>query len=338
MSDSTTPASDLVAWLRAAGEATRLRLLALCSDRDLSVSDLAMAVGQSEPRVSRHLKILCEARLIERLRQGQWVHYRVTQAEPAVGFVHSLLSQLNRADPVLTRDRGRLTAASATATADATVATESRLGRALRSFMEASGHSASQSSSFTMGSGANTGSRPDGSVIHSGPRSSLVVGVDHLELLEATARISGKCTAIAHSRRAAQAARAFAEREEFNCQVVLATNGESLGERDTDRAGGPFDAIVLDRFRVTGGALPALLNTAKRALNPGGKLWLFERYESLEGSRERVVEHPIARVRRLLTEAGLSCERLSPIEADGEHVLAAIAAPITHSSTTSNVA
>ncbi|MEP7245682.1 MAG: metalloregulator ArsR/SmtB family transcription factor [Gammaproteobacteria bacterium] len=313
MPDSTTPAADLVVWLRAAGEATRLRLLALCSDRDLSVSDLAMAVSQSEPRVSRHLKILCEARLIERLRQGQWVHYRVTQVEPAVGFVQGLLSQLNRGDPVLTRDRGRLTAASATATTDATVATESRLGRALRSFMEASGVNAS-------------------------PRSSLVVGVDHLELLEATARISGKCTAIAHSRRAAQAARAFAEREEFNCQVVLATNGESLGERDTDRAGGPFDAIVLDRFRVTGGALPVLLNTAKRALNPGGKLWLFERYESLEGSRERVVEHPIARVRRLLTEAGLSCERLSPIEADGEHVLAAIAAPITHSSTTSNVA
>ncbi|HEV7717066.1 MAG TPA: hypothetical protein VGO53_15825, partial [Steroidobacteraceae bacterium] len=74
---------------------------------------------------------------------------------------------------------------------------------------------------------------------------------------------------------------------------------------------------------------------AKRALAPGGRLWLFERYDSLEGSRERVVEHPIARVRRLLNDAGLACERLSPIEADGEHVLAAVAAPKSQSTTSS---
>jgi hypothetical protein len=56
-------------------------------------------------------------------------------------------------------------------------------------------------------------------------------------------------------------------------------------------------------------------------------LWLFERYESLEVSREKVVEHPIGRLRRLLGDVGLTCERLSPIEADGEHVLAAVAVP-----------
>jgi hypothetical protein len=40
------------------------------------------------------------------------------------------------------------------------------------------------------------------------------------------------------------------------------------------------------------------------------------------------VEHPLARLRRLLGEAGLTCERMSPIEADGQHVLAAVAVPI----------
>ncbi|HEU4625261.1 MAG TPA: metalloregulator ArsR/SmtB family transcription factor [Steroidobacteraceae bacterium] len=293
--------NHLVKWLRAAGESTRLRLLVLCADRDLSVSDLATAVAQSEPRVSRHLKILSEAGLIERLRQGQWVHYRVTQAEPALGFVHSVLAQLNRNDDVLTRDRGRLAAASATAPADRTPAAESKLGRALRGFFE--------------GTGARTP-----------PQSALVVGVDHLEVLEATARTAGRCVAIAHSRRAAQAARSYAEREDFACEVLLAASGEVLSERDVAKAGESFEAIVLDRFRASGGALAAMLNTAKRALAPGGKLWLFERYESLETPRDRVVEHPIARVRRLLTEAGLACERLSPIEADGEHVLAAVAA------------
>ena len=66
------------------------------------------------------------------------------------------------------------------------------------------------------------------------------------------------------------------------------------------------------------------LGTAAAA---GARLWIFQRYESLEGARERVVEHPRARLRRLLDEAGLVCERLSPIEADGEHVLAAAAHP-----------
>ena len=310
MSDSIHTSPRLVSWLRAAGESTRLRLLVLCGERDLSVSDLAVAVGQSEPRVSRHLKILCEAGLITRLRQGQWVHYRVTQAEPAFGFVQGLLAQLNRADPVVTRDIGRLLAATATTSADQAVASESRLGRALRSFMEGAGGGATL-------------------------RSALVVGVDHLELLEAAARGARECTAVAQSRRGAQAARAFAEREDFACRVQLATNGDVLTDRDTARAGAPFDAIVLDRFTATGGTLSTLLGVAKRALAPGGRLWLFERYESLEGPRERVVEHPIARVRRLLNEAGLACERLSPIEADGEHVLAAVAAPVAQSTSSS---
>jgi len=57
-------------------------------------------------------------------------------------------------------------------------------------------------------------------------------------------------------------------------------------------------------------------------------LWLFEPYDALEGSRDRVVEHPLARLRRLLGTAGLRCEKLSPIEADGAHVLAAVARPV----------
>ena len=56
----------MIEWLRAAGEPTRLRLLALIAQGELSVSDLAAAIGQSEARVSRHLRILAEAGLIER--------------------------------------------------------------------------------------------------------------------------------------------------------------------------------------------------------------------------------------------------------------------------------
>jgi len=317
MSTGSHTASELVAWLKAAGESSRLRLLALCADRDLSVSDLAQAVGQSEPRVSRHLKILCEAGLVARLRQGQWVHYRVTDAEQAVAFVQGLLTQLNKADPVLARDRNRLLAATSTAPTAHATASESRLGRALRAFMEANGPFESS-------------------------HSALVVGVDHLELLEATARSVRACAAMAHSRRGAQAARAYAEREGFTCRVLLATNGESLTDRDAESAGAPFDIVVLDRFTTSSGPLSTTLAAAKRALAPGGKLWLFDRYEALEGTRDvaraRVVEHPIARIRRVLGEVGLTCERLSPIEADGEHMLAAVASPSVQTTSTTGVA
>ena len=313
MSNGSHNASDLVAWLKAAGESSRLRLLVLCAERDLSVSDLAQSVAQSEPRVSRHLKILCEAGLVVRLRQGQWVHYRLTDDDRAVAFVQGLLSQLNKADPVLARDRSRLLAATSTTPTARASASESRLGRALRAFMESNG---------PMGSS----------------HSALVVGVDHLELLEATARSVQACAAIAHSRRGAQAARAYAEREDFACRVLLAANNETLTDRDTESAGAPFDVVVLDRFTASGGPLSTTLAAAKRALAPDGRLWLFDRYEALEGFRDRVVEHPIARIRRSFSEVGLTCERLSPIEADGEHMLAAVASPSVHKTSTTGVA
>src|SRR3981081_551409 len=94
----STQAPRLIAWLRAAGEPSRLRLVALCDEGELSVSDLAQALGQSEPRVCRHLRILSEAGLIERLRNGQWVHYRVTSGAPAGSFVKGLLAAVARGD------------------------------------------------------------------------------------------------------------------------------------------------------------------------------------------------------------------------------------------------
>src|SRR6202035_3276123 len=97
----------VLGWLKAAGEDSRLRLLGLCARQEMSVSDLAEALRQSEPRVSRHLKILCEAGLLERLRQGQWVHYRLTQEAAAAGFVRGVLGQVNRGDAVFARDRER---------------------------------------------------------------------------------------------------------------------------------------------------------------------------------------------------------------------------------------
>ena len=71
---------ELLSCLRAAAEPTRLRLLALCAQGDMTVSDLTHILGQSQPRVSRHLKLLCEAGLLDRFREGSWVIYRFADA------------------------------------------------------------------------------------------------------------------------------------------------------------------------------------------------------------------------------------------------------------------
>ena len=289
----------LVTWLRAAGESTRLRLLALCATRQLSVSDIAQVVGQSEPRVSRHLKILGEAGLIERLRQGQWVHYGLARGGVTAGFVQGLLSQLDRSDPLLARDRERAQALQADGTRTGAPAA-SRLGRELRGFLE-SAEAVAASASV------------------------LLVGADHPELIETAGTLGAECTVLAHSRRSSQLARAMTERSGLHCHVLLAAGSEPLGPRDLARLGRTFDAVLLDRLDTPDSALDALLASAQRVLSPGGRLLLFERYDSLETSRARVVEHPIGRLRRLLSEAGLTCERMSPIEADGQHVLAAVA-------------
>jgi DNA-binding transcriptional ArsR family regulator len=313
--------ATVLGWLKAAGEDSRLRLLALCARQEMSVSDLAEALRQSEPRVSRHLRILCEAGLVERLRQGQWVYYRLTQDAAAASFVQGVLGQVARTDPLFTQGRERQlgrppvvggagAGGGMVGAARGTERTfESRLGRALKGFVDA----------------VDVASVAGDAVER--PRSALVVGVEHLELLEAAAAEAGECVAIAHSRRAAQSARAFAERRGFACRVLLASSSNALCEKDIEAAGAPFDVVFLDHVAVPHTALEGMLTYGRRALAAGGRLWLFERYESLEVSRDKVVEHPIGRLRRLLGDVGLTCERLSPIEADGEHVLAAVAMP-----------
>src|ERR1700685_1786022 len=131
-----TEAREVVTWLRAAGEPTRLRLLALCTEREFSVSELALAVGQSGPRVSRHLKILCAAGLLLRLRLGQWVHYRLAQDPAAARFLQALVADLDPADPLLAPDRGRMQAAGGAPAPDP--AARSSVDEALASFIATS--------------------------------------------------------------------------------------------------------------------------------------------------------------------------------------------------------
>ena len=110
--------SVLVTALKAAAEPTRLRILALLAAGELSVKDLTRILGQSQPRLSRHLKLLVEAGLVERAPEGSWVYFRLptqlkasakaSTKDAANTLAHDLLRDLDAADPVLVRDRQRL--------------------------------------------------------------------------------------------------------------------------------------------------------------------------------------------------------------------------------------
>jgi ubiquinone/menaquinone biosynthesis C-methylase UbiE/DNA-binding transcriptional ArsR family regulator len=98
----------LLDGLKAAAEDTRLRLLALLGEAELTVSDLTAILGQSQPRISRHLKLLAEAGLVERHREASWAFYRRTSEGGGAVLGEALTQLLDSGDPVLARDRERL--------------------------------------------------------------------------------------------------------------------------------------------------------------------------------------------------------------------------------------
>jgi ubiquinone/menaquinone biosynthesis C-methylase UbiE/DNA-binding transcriptional ArsR family regulator len=94
--------------LRAAAEPTRLRLLLLCARGELTVTELTDILGQSQPRVSRHLKLLCDAGLLDRFREGSWVYYRRAERGRAAELAERICASVPPDDPTVALDNARL--------------------------------------------------------------------------------------------------------------------------------------------------------------------------------------------------------------------------------------
>ena len=99
---------ELLGALKAAAEPTRLRMLALCARGELSVTELTQILGQSQPRVSRHLKLLCGAGLLQRYREGTWAFYRLADRGVAAALARTLVEAIPPTDAALARDLDRL--------------------------------------------------------------------------------------------------------------------------------------------------------------------------------------------------------------------------------------
>ncbi|MEO3385486.1 metalloregulator ArsR/SmtB family transcription factor [Mesorhizobium sp. CAU 1741] len=99
---------SMVDTLKAAGESSRFRILLLLARGDLTVTDLTEILGQSQPRVSRHLKLLMEAQLIERYQEGSWAYFQLADGETVRDFLSGIVGRIDAHDPVVERDLERL--------------------------------------------------------------------------------------------------------------------------------------------------------------------------------------------------------------------------------------
>jgi demethylmenaquinone methyltransferase/2-methoxy-6-polyprenyl-1,4-benzoquinol methylase/ArsR family transcriptional regulator len=107
-SPAEAPFEIILSALAAAGEATRLRLLALLAEAELTVSELVTILGQSQPRVSRHLKLLVEAGLIERHREGTWAFFLIAHSGAPAALTREIIAHLPANDPIIAADKARL--------------------------------------------------------------------------------------------------------------------------------------------------------------------------------------------------------------------------------------
>src|SRR6056297_1417148 len=96
--------------LRAIGEETRLRVVAVLRHGELTVTDLTEILGQSQPRVSRHLKLLVDAGLVVKHREGTWAFFRLGESGPHRSLVAAALDVIDADDSVLAADLQRLDA------------------------------------------------------------------------------------------------------------------------------------------------------------------------------------------------------------------------------------
>jgi len=99
---------DVVTVLRAVAEPTRVRVLRLLQQGELTVSDICAITGHSQPRISRHLRILIDAGLLSRHREGSWVYYHRAPQIPAA--VLALVDGIDDSDHQMSADAARLDA------------------------------------------------------------------------------------------------------------------------------------------------------------------------------------------------------------------------------------
>jgi len=293
MSDSF---DTLLPRLRAIAEPSRLRVLAVLARGEFSVSELTEILGQSQPRVSRHLKLLDDSGLLERFREQHWIYYRVPVDTDGGRLARLLLEQLDADDPVLAGDLERvqrvLAARAGRGAAGERAATATPAGELVPLVAAELGERGLDTLLYF-------GQAPDAVLAGIGSRARRVVGMNA-------------------SRHVVQRARAVLHSAGLNHCVLQQGELSAL-----PRPSRSFDLVLIDRVLATAERPADGLREAARVLRPGGRILLIEDFEALE--RRTPDANPLAVLRAWLAEAGLACDRLRPFDVSGAHLLLAAA-------------
>jgi len=287
----------LLPRLRAIAEPSRLRLLAVLARGAFSVSELTDIPGQSQPRGSRHLKLLDDSGLLERFREQHWIYYRVPADGDGGRLVRMLLEELDADDPVLAGDLERV-----------------RRVLAVRGGLRATGQ------------GADTGMPTDelvplvaGELGEQGVDALLYYGRAPDEVLTSLGPRARRAVGMNASRHVVQRARAVLHSAGLNHCVLQ--QGELAALPQPARS---FDVVLIDRV-LAGAERPAdALQEAARVLRQGGRVLVIDDFDALE--RRSPDANPLALLRAWLADAGLACDRLRPFDVSGAHLLLAAAA------------
>ncbi|HKE94148.1 MAG TPA: metalloregulator ArsR/SmtB family transcription factor [Povalibacter sp.] len=285
-----------VAALKAAAEPTRLRLLALLSRGELTVGEICEIVGQSQPRISRHLKVLSDAGLLDRFREQNWVYYRTPSVDPGRRTVSQILELVNERDDVLQRDRRRLqTVVAERARLASVVAVPTALPAEVDKILL---------NELT--------DAPIGALLDVGTGSGHLLG-----LLAAQAT---RAVGVDISRDALRLARSNVHGAGLShCELQ---RGDMY---DLPFSTPTFDTATVDRILAQAERPVAALAEIARTLRAGARLVVVEDFDRLS---ERTVDarptrNPIAMLRAWFAQAGLACDRVHPI--DTEHGLLVVA-------------
>jgi len=291
---------EVVRALKSAAEPTRLRLLVLLSHGELTVGELCAVLGQSQPRISRHLRVLTEAGFLDRFREQQCVYYRAPVSGRYLAWSRQLLSMADPSAAVLRRDRER---AAQVVRERANIATQQlRRTPALSSdgapreelsrvLLEELGPS---SSGELLDIGTGTGLMLE--IL--GPRAEHAVGIDISAPALRLARTRVHGVGLSHC--------------EFRRGDMYSLPCEQ----------GAFDIVTIDRVLALAEQPVAALQEAARALRPGGRVVVVEDFELLAA---RAVDNPLAQLRRWLAAGGFVDVRLRPCDLQARHFILALA-------------
>ncbi|HEX2789351.1 MAG TPA: metalloregulator ArsR/SmtB family transcription factor [Steroidobacteraceae bacterium] len=305
--------------LKSAAEPTRLRLLFVLSQAEYTVGELAAVLNQSQPRISRHLRLLTEAGFLDRFREQQCVYYRAPTHGRYLEWQRQLLAMADPDAQLLKRDRER----ALKVVGNRALVAARQLGAAQTAASGAVADLAGDLGVGAAGAGSSSSSReelsnllleelgpaPVGELLDIGTGSGLM-----LEILGPRAR---RAVGVDISVPALRLARTRVHGAGLSHCEFRRGDMYSLPYDDAC-----FDTVSIDRVLAAAERPAAAIAEAARTLRPDGRLIVVEDFDQIDA---RASDNPLSQLRRWFAAAGMNADRLRPCDLAGRHFIVALA-------------